>query len=80
MRGGPPPKNRIQLIWGLALVIAGLAVLIKIWFVMPQLNQLQQSSSLLGIMRIIGICIIGVILIGGGLRKIWAYFQESQER
>ncbi len=78
MTESKPQKNKIQLVWGIALVIVGIAVLVKVWLVMPQLNQLQESSSVLGIMRIAGICIIAFILIGGGLRKIWGYTQDDR--
>jgi len=77
MTSAPPSKTKTQLFWGLALVIVGISVFIKVWLVMPQLNQLSQSSPALSLMRIIGICIIGFILVGGGIRKIWQFIHPD---
>ncbi len=71
-------KSKIQLVWGIALLVVGIAVFFRVSQVMPQLAQIQQFSSVLGFIRV-SFYIIGFILIGGGLRKIWGYIQSSQK-
>jgi hypothetical protein len=71
-----PPKNKIQLIWGIALLVVGIAVFFRVSQVMPQIAEIPQFSSVLIFIRI-SFYIIGFVLVGGGVRKIWAYVQGS---
>jgi hypothetical protein len=70
------PKNKIQLIWGVALLVVGIAVFFRVSQVMPQIAEIPQFSSVLIFIRI-SFYIIGFVLVGGGVRKIWAYVQGS---
>jgi len=64
-----PRNSRAQLIWGTALIIVGIAVFFRIPQVMPRLEQMGQSDITLGFIRIC-FYIMGVLLVGGGARKI----------
>jgi hypothetical protein len=76
-----PPENRpnpnnIQLIWGIALVLAGLGVFYRIPQVMPKIASFKQFASSIWFIRFC-FYFMGIILIGGGIKKIWNHFKES---
>jgi hypothetical protein len=58
-----------QLIWGVALVLAGLGVFYRIPQVMPQLATIDHFKGALWIIRLC-FYLLGIILIGGGAKKI----------
>ena len=64
-------KNHVQLFWGIALMVVGVAVFFKTSQVIPEIQGLEKTPA--------AICIylMGVILIGGGLKKILRYFSNS---
>jgi hypothetical protein len=63
-------KTRLQLIWGVLLVTAGVGLLFRIPQVMPQIRQIEYFS---GVIPFIYFCMyfIAVFLIAGGGRKIY---------
>lgn len=65
-------KNRatIQFAWGVLLVLAGIGVFYRIPQVMPQIEKIEQFSS---VMFFIRFCfyLLGILLIGGGVRKVY---------
>lgn len=67
-------RSTFQLVWGLALVLAGIGVFIRIPQVMPKIEELEVFS---GATWIVSFCfyLIGIILIGGGLQKIVRYLK-----
>jgi len=69
-------RSTPQLIWGIALLLAGIGVFVRIPQVMPQLDQLGTFASAQGFIRFC-FYLIGIILIGGGARKIFVYFKAS---
>jgi hypothetical protein len=69
------PRNTVQLVWGIALLLAGLGVFVRIPQVMPKLAQLEYFSSVLGFIRFC-FYLMGIILVGGGLKKIIHYFRS----
>ena len=73
------PSNRIQLIWGVALVLAGLGVFYRIPQVMPKIQSFKQFSSAIGFIRFC-FYFMGIFLIGGGLKKIISYYKESKPK
>ena len=64
----PALKNKRQLIWGIALVLAGIGVFVRTPQVMPKLVQIIGSADLWGYR--IALYIMGILLIGGGIQKI----------
>ena len=71
-------KKVVQLVWGIALVLAGIGVFYRIPQVMPKIEQIQQFSS---IMVVIRFCFyfLGVLLIGGGAKKIYDNYRDSSK-
>ena len=65
-------KNRIiiQMTWGVLLVAAGIGVFYRIPQVIPRIEKIEQFSS---VMIFIRFCfyLIGILLLGGGLKKIY---------
>ncbi len=68
-------KTVIQLIWGIALVLAGVGVFFRIPQVMPKIAKIEQFSR---VMIFIRFCfyLIGILLIGGGSKKIYSNYSE----
>ena len=63
-------KKNFQLIWGLALVLAGIGVFYRLPQVWPQIEKIESFSSILPFIRFC-FYIIGIMLIGGGSKKIY---------
>ena len=68
-------KPAIQVIYGIALTLAGIGVFYRIPQVMPRVEQIQQFSSVIGFIRFC-FYLMGVLLIGGGLKKIYANYKK----
>ncbi len=68
-------KTVVQLIWGIALVLAGIGVFFRIPQVMPKIAKIEQFS---GVMFFIRFCfyLIGMLLIGGGSKKIYSNYSK----
>ena len=66
-------KRRFQLIWGIALVAAGIGVFYRIPQVMPKIESMAQFSQLTIYIRFC-FYIMGIFLIGGGAKKIYAHY------
>lgn len=62
-------KNQFHIIWGIILVMAGIAVFFRIPQVMPKIAQIEQFSSVMGFIKFC-FYFLGVLLIGGGGKKI----------
>ena len=65
-------KHRFQLIWGIALLAAGIGVFFRIPQVMPKIESIEQFSRLSLYIRFC-FYIMGIFLIAGGARKICAH-------
>lgn len=65
--------NQFQLIWGAALTAAGIGVLVILPHRMEQIRQLRGAEPYAFDMLFLWFCfgLLGVLLIGGGLRKIY---------
>lgn len=68
-------KTVVQLIWGIALVLAGIGVFFRIPQIMPKIAKIEQFS---GAMFFIRFCfyLIGILLIGGGSKKIYSNYSK----
>jgi hypothetical protein len=65
-------KNKIQLIWGVALVLMGIAVFFRVPVVIEKMSDSVELNSGLYFLRF-SFYLIAVILIGGGIKKIQKY-------
>jgi len=70
-------KNKpvIQFIYGIALTLAGIGVFYRIPQVMPKVEKIQQFSSVIGFIRF-SFYLMGVLLVGGGLKKIYGNYKK----
>ena len=68
----PKDKNKVvvQIIWGIALTLAGIGVFFRIPQVMPRIEEIKQFSSVIFFIRF-SFYLLGMLLIGGGLKKIY---------
>jgi hypothetical protein len=75
----PMARNteKIQLGWGVLLVLAGIGVFFRIPQVMPKIEQIDQFAS---VTLFIKFCfyLMGALLIGGGLKKIYENCQKEE--
>lgn len=62
-------KSTFQKFWGVALLLAGIGVFFRIPQVMPAIEEIEQFSSIAFFIRF-SFYLMGVILIGGGIKKI----------
>ena len=72
-------KNTRQLIWGALLVMAGIGVFFRIPQVMPRIAQIEYFSSATVFIRFC-FYLIGILLIGGGGRKIFDFLQTATDK
>ena len=67
-----PPKNAVQLIWGIALVLMGIGVIFRIPVVIEKMTTTGGLTSGLYFLRFC-FYLIAIILMGGGIKKITRY-------
>lgn len=74
-------QNSFQLIWGAALTAAGVGVLALLPQRMEQIRQLRQAEPYAFDILSLWFCfgLLGVLLIGGGLRKIYSQFKRPSD-
>ena len=67
-------KSISQIIWGIALVLAGVGVLFRIPQVLPKIFTIEQFASIKGF---IYFCFyfLAIALIGGGAKKIYHHYK-----
>lgn len=65
-------KQRLQLAWGVLLVLAGIGLCFRIPQVMPQICQIEYFS---GVIPFIYFCLyfVALFLIAGGARKLYIH-------
>jgi uncharacterized BrkB/YihY/UPF0761 family membrane protein len=68
-------KSVTQIIWGVALVLAGIGVFFRIPQVLPKVFKIEQFSSIKGF---IYFCFyfMALVLIGGGVKKIYQNYKD----
>ncbi len=68
-------KQRLQLAWGVLLVLAGVGLCFRIPQVMPQIRQIDYFS---GVIPFIYFCLyfVALFLIAGGARKLLLYHRR----
>jgi len=66
----------LQLVWGLLLVLAGVGVFFRTPQVMPDIEKIEQFANVGGFIRFC-FYFIGLLLVGGGLKKIVAYVKAN---
>ncbi len=75
----PANRDTAQLIWGIALALAGIGVFFRIPQVMPRIEQIPHFSSVIIFIRFC-FYLIGVMLLGGGSKKIFVFLKASDDK
>ncbi len=73
----PDNKRTIQLIWGALLLLMGIGMFYRIPQVMPDIEKIEQFASMTVYIRFC-FYLIGILLIGGGAKKIHAYYKQRK--
>lgn len=75
----PDKKNKLQLIWGVLLLLAGVGVFFRIPQLMPEIKKIEHFAAYI---PFIYFCfyLIGILLVVGGGRKVYDYTQKSKQR
>ena len=70
------PKSKIQFIWGILLLLAGIGVFFRIPQVIPEIKKIEHFTRYL---LFIYFCfyLIGILLIVGGGKKIYNHLKRS---
>jgi cobalamin biosynthesis protein CobD/CbiB len=68
--------STLQLIWGMLLVLAGVGVVFRIPEVIPKLKQYEYFADFIFFAYFCSY-IMALILVVGGLRKIYAYYKNK---
>lgn len=71
-------KNKTQLIWGTALIFAGIGVFYRVPQVMPRIASIEQFASIQPVIRFC-FYFMGVLLIGGGVKKWLDYRRRGDD-
>jgi hypothetical protein len=77
-RSNEKNKTVVQCIWGVALLLAGIGVFFRIPQVMPRIAEIEQFGSAIFFIRGC-FYLIGILLIGGGSKKIYINYNKLQE-
>ena len=74
-------KNKIvvQMIWGVALALAGIGVFFRIPQVMPKIEKIEYFSSAMYFIRFC-FYLLGVLLVWGGTKKIYENYRKLKDR
>ena len=70
-------KNKLQLIWGILLLLAGIGVFFRIPQIMPEIKKIEHFAPYI---PFIYFCfyLIGILLVIGGGKKVYRYIQKPK--
>ncbi|MDM8516551.1 hypothetical protein QUF76_10155 [Desulfobacterales bacterium HSG16] len=71
--------ENIQKIWGFALLIMGIALIIRIPAGMVRFEKIESMSHMLPYIRFC-FYLIGIMLTGGGLKKIYTFVFQAKKQ
>ena len=74
----PEEKNKIQLIWGVILLLAGIGVFFRIPQVMPEIKKIEHFAAYIPFIYF-SFYLLCILLVVGGARKIYRYIQKSKQ-
>ncbi len=72
-------KIVVQMIWGVALALAGIGVFFRIPQVMPKIEKIEYFSSAMYFIRFC-FYLLGVLLVWGGTKKIYENYRKLKDR
>jgi cobalamin biosynthesis protein CobD/CbiB len=68
-------KSRLQLIWGILLLIAGIGIFFRIPQIMPEIKKIEHFAPYI-IFIYFCFYLIAVLLVVGGGRKVFTYLKS----
>jgi len=71
-------RTAIQSLWGVALVMMGVAFFFRIPEVMSRLSEISYFHGVRTFL-LFGLYLMAVLLFGGGVRKLFAIFKNKRE-
>jgi cobalamin biosynthesis protein CobD/CbiB len=71
-------KNVVQLVWGIALVLAGIGVFFRIPYVMPKVEMIEQFAGVILFIRV-SFYLLGFFLISGGAKKVFDHYKKVKD-
>lgn len=71
-------RNRVQLVWGIALVLAGIGVFFRIPYVMPKVEMIEQFAGVLFFIQA-SFYLLGILLVSGGAKKIFDHTLKNED-
>lgn len=71
--------DQFQLIWAVALILAGLGVFYRLPQVMPKITEFPIFAEASGVIRFC-FYFMGVFLIGGGCKKLYHHYNKKQSK
>ena len=74
----PDKKNKLQLIWGIVLLLAGMGVFFRIPQVMTEIKKIEHFAAYIPFIYF-SFYLLGILLIVGGGRKIYHYLKQSDD-
>ncbi len=72
-------KNKFHIVWGIALVTAGLGVIYRIPQVIQRIKEIGSFSSELFFIKFC-FYLMAVMLIGGGSKKIYDHYRKLTDK
>ncbi|MDF1591366.1 MAG: hypothetical protein P1P89_07630 [Desulfobacterales bacterium] len=71
-------RTLVQLVWGIALVLAGIGVFFRIPYVMPKIEKIEQFAGVMVFIRV-SFYLLGILLVSGGAQKIFNYTRKNRD-
>jgi hypothetical protein len=72
-------RSQFQLIWGAALVLAGLGVFYRIPHKIPEILAAFEQLAAIEPFVYFSFYLLGILLVGGGVLKIYNHFKKDPE-
>ena len=71
-------KNRkvVQLVWGIALILAGIGVFFRIPYVIPKVEKIEQFADGIFFIRV-SFYLLGILLVSGGAKKVFDHTKKN---
>ena len=72
-------KSKLQLIWGVLLLLAGIGVFFRIPQIMPEIKKIEQFAAFI---YFIYFCfyLLAILLIVGGGKKVYTYLKQTNSQ
>jgi len=72
----PDKKNKLQFIWGVLLLLAGIGVFFRIPQVMPEIKKIEHFAAYIPFIYF-SFYLVGILLVVGGGRKIYHHLKQT---